>query len=86
MHRDTVRSVGLHLFQELSTLGQQLAHTLLFRHGLGGVKPMFPASASRPRQPFYSARSSTRAAVHTAERDEPVKPLSFLGLGFCSQE
>ena len=28
------RSVGLHLFQELSTLGQQLAHTLLFPPGL----------------------------------------------------
>ena len=37
MHRDPDRSVGLHLFQELSTLGQQFAHTLLFRQGLGGV-------------------------------------------------
>jgi hypothetical protein len=35
MHRDVGRSAGLHLFQELSTLGQQLAHTLLFREGCG---------------------------------------------------
>jgi hypothetical protein len=40
MHREVGRSAGLHLFQELTTLGQQLAHTLLFRQGLGGVKPM----------------------------------------------
>jgi hypothetical protein len=31
MHRDTGRSVSLHLFQELSTLGQQLADPLLLR-------------------------------------------------------
>jgi hypothetical protein len=41
MHRDTDRSAGLHLFQELFTLAQQLAHTLLFREGCGGVLPMF---------------------------------------------
>ncbi len=35
LHRDADRSAGLHLFQELSTLGQQLAHTLLFRQGCG---------------------------------------------------
>ena len=52
MHRGADRSAGLHLFQELSTLGQQLAHTLLFRQGFGGVKPMFPASTSRTLQPF----------------------------------
>jgi hypothetical protein len=39
MHCDTGRSVGLHLFQELSTLGQQLAHTLLFRQGFKGICP-----------------------------------------------
>jgi hypothetical protein len=33
MHRDVGRSAGLHLFQELSTLGQLLAHTPLFRQG-----------------------------------------------------
>jgi hypothetical protein len=38
MHRDTDRSAGLHLFQELSTLGQQFAHTLLFRESLGEVE------------------------------------------------
>ena len=31
MHREADRSAGLHLFQELSTLAQQFAHTLLFR-------------------------------------------------------
>jgi hypothetical protein len=33
MHRDTHRSAGLHLFQELSTLGQQLTRAVLFRQG-----------------------------------------------------
>jgi hypothetical protein len=33
MNLDAGRSVGLHLFQELSTLPEQLAHTLLFRQG-----------------------------------------------------
>jgi hypothetical protein len=50
MHRDTDRSAGLHLFQELSTLGQQLAHTLLLRQGFRGVNPMSPASMSRTLQ------------------------------------
>ena len=36
-YRDVGCSAGLHLFQELSTLGQQLAHTLLFRQGLGAI-------------------------------------------------
>ena len=36
MHREAYRSAGLHLFQELSTLGQQLTQTLLLRQGLGG--------------------------------------------------
>jgi hypothetical protein len=30
MHREADRSAGLHLFQELSTLGQHIAHTPLF--------------------------------------------------------
>jgi hypothetical protein len=66
MHRDTDRSAGLHLFQELSTLGHQLAHTLLLREGHGRIEPMFPAGTSRPRQPFGGSRSGTGAAVHTA--------------------
>ena len=37
IHRGADRSARLHLFQELSTLGQQLTHTLLLRQGLGGV-------------------------------------------------
>jgi len=49
MHRETDRSAGLHVFQELSTLGQQLAHTLLLRQGLGRIEPVFPASMPRPR-------------------------------------
>jgi hypothetical protein len=31
LHREAGRSAGLHLFQELSTLGQQLTRTLLLR-------------------------------------------------------
>jgi hypothetical protein len=39
-------SADLHLFQELSTLGQQFAHALLFGQGRGAVKAMFPASST----------------------------------------
>ena len=74
MHRDTGRSVGLHLFQELSTLGQQLAHTLLFRQGRGGVKPMFPASTSRPLQPFGGSWLRPRGIVR---RDGASGPRSW---------
>ncbi len=99
-HRDPGRSVGLHLFQELSTLGHQFAHTLLFRQGLGGVLPMFPASMSRPLQLFAGARSGTRAAVHAAsficpssgrvwlcpmKIDRPTTEIEQL-LGFVSQK
>ena len=66
MHREAADSVRLHLFRELSTLGQQLTHALLLGHGLGGIKPMFPARPSRPRQAFGGARSGTGTAVHTA--------------------
>jgi hypothetical protein len=45
-------SAGLHLFQELSTLGQQLAHALLPGQGLGRIKPMFPPRTPRPGQRF----------------------------------
>jgi hypothetical protein len=79
MHRDTGCSVGLHLFQELWTLGQQLAHTLLFRQGWGGVLTMFPASTAQPLQPFGSPRSGagTRRAsdifisTHYSEQVSP---------------
>ena len=38
MHRDDAeRSAGLHLFQELSTLGQQLVHELSLCEGLGRI-------------------------------------------------
>jgi hypothetical protein len=43
-------------FNQLSTLGQQLAHPLLFRQDHGGVLPMFPASTPRTRQPFGGSR------------------------------
>ena len=39
-----------HLFQELSTLGQQLAHTLSLRQGLSRVESMFPSGSPRTRQ------------------------------------
>jgi hypothetical protein len=41
VHRDTDRSAGLPLFQELSTLGQQVAHTVLLCQGFAKIKPMF---------------------------------------------
>ena len=66
MNPEAASSDRLHLFQELSTLGQQFAHPLLLGSGLGKIKPMFPARPPRPRQPFGGARSSTGAAVHTA--------------------
>ena len=71
--RKSFDSVGLHLFQELSTLGQQLAHTLLFRQGLGGVKPVFPARPPGPRQPLQISR---RLAVrqHSAFCATPRPP------------
>jgi hypothetical protein len=66
MHREAAGSARLHLFQELSTLGQQLAHTLLLCQGLRGMEPMFPARTPRPRQPFSGARSGAGAPMHTA--------------------
>src|SRR5450432_683646 len=59
IHREAVGSARLHLFQELSTLGQQFAQALLFREGRGRVLPMFPASTARPLQCFGGARSGT---------------------------
>jgi hypothetical protein len=38
MHRGAVPSAGLHLFQELSTLGQQLTHALLLGQGCRRIK------------------------------------------------
>jgi hypothetical protein len=49
MHPDADRLARLHLFQELSTLGQQLAHTLLLRQGRGGFPPnSCPRTAGSP--------------------------------------
>ena len=65
-HRDAGHSVGVHLFQELSTLGPQVVYTLLLCQGLRGIEATFPARPARPRQPFGGARSGTSATVHTA--------------------
>jgi hypothetical protein len=65
MRREATSSADLHLFQELSTLGRQLAHALLLRQSCIGVKPMFPATTSRPGQAFGGARSSADTAVHS---------------------
>jgi hypothetical protein len=59
-------SARLHLFQELSTLGQQLTRPLVLCAGLGRIKPMYPTGTPRPRYPFPGARSGTSTAVHTA--------------------
>ena len=64
--RDAARSAGLQLFQELSTLGQQLTHPPLLGSSLGRIKPMFPPRPPRPREPFRGARSGTRPPVHAA--------------------
>ena len=66
MHREADRSAGLHLFQELSTLDQQLAHPLLFRQGLGGIKGHVSSEhvVTAPAFRRYAVRSG--AAVHTA--------------------
>jgi hypothetical protein len=58
MHREAAASAGLHLFQELSTLGPAG-----LRQGPGRVEPLFRARPVRPRQPFEDARSGTSTAV-----------------------
>jgi hypothetical protein len=82
MYRDAGHSVGLHLFQELSTLGQQVAHTLLLCQGLRGIEPMFPASTFRPRQPLGGARSGT-SAPSSSLHEIPVRNRSD-EVGQCS--
>jgi hypothetical protein len=77
MHRYADRSAGLHLFQELSTLGQQLAHPLLRCHGLCGVKPMFPATAPKLTtlidRGVYIA-STQCAATNLGRAHPPMRP------------
>jgi hypothetical protein len=63
MHREAAGSADLHLFQEVSTLGQQFTHTLLLRQGVSGIKPMLPASTPRPHQPF-GLRGPVPAFLH----------------------
>ena len=55
VHREIGQSAGLHLFQELSTLGQQLAHTALL-----------PARKNVVLLPSHSSTDArkTRAAAH----------------------
>jgi hypothetical protein len=57
IHCYAARSASLHLFQRLSTLGQQLAHALSLRQGLSGVESVFPARPPRARQPFGGTQS-----------------------------
>jgi hypothetical protein len=57
VHRDTDRSAGLHLFQELSTLGQQLTPTVLLRQDRRGCQkrkdiPTFKTCSLRFRFTF----------------------------------
>ena len=65
MHREAAGSARLHLFQELSTLGQQLAHSLLPGSGLGRIKDhassmhAATAPALRPKQGALTPRAST---------------------------
>lgn len=59
-HRDSDRSAGLQLFQEFSTLGQQVAHTVLLRHRPSGVGAAHPA---RPRTPGCARTSSFQRLV-----------------------
>ena len=66
MHREAVRSAGLHLFQELSTLAPQLTRALWLCQGLRRIQTMLPARLPRPRQPFGGARPGTRTSVHAA--------------------
>ena len=70
MHREAAAgSARLHLFQELSTLGQQLAHPLLLGSDLGRIEAVLPA-----RTPLGRARSGTGMPVHTkcTHSDSPL--------------
>jgi hypothetical protein len=66
MHRYADRSAGLHLFQELSTLGQQLAHTLLFRTGLRQSIAHVSSEHAPTAPALQRCAVGTGAAVHTA--------------------
>ena len=63
VHRDTGRSVGLHLFQELSTLDQQLAHTLLFRWASAEKGPRTARRAWPDHAVLILTRTGTIAEV-----------------------
>jgi hypothetical protein len=81
MHREAADSAGLHLFQELSTLGQQLASAPLLGSGLGRIKPVFPTGTPRSRQPC-GARSRSRppciGIFHYPDRCAWCFELSFI--------
>jgi hypothetical protein len=79
MHRDTGRSVGLHLFQELSTLGQQLAHTLLLL-GRGGRESVFTERAAiSPALRFeVSSASGKVSAKIQSPRSNYVGPIEIV--------
>lgn len=62
MHREATGSAGLHLFQELSTLDQQLARTPLLDSRLGRIKPMLPARRASGIFRWPSSCSDMRAS------------------------
>jgi len=66
IHLNASPSIGLHLFQELSTLGQQLANTLLFRQDRGGVSPCFQR-ARRDRSSPSVGLGSARAELYARD-------------------
>jgi hypothetical protein len=74
-HRDVGCSAGLHLFQELSPLGQQLAHALLFLEAAAEYCPCFQrprfdcSSPSAVRGPVLTNRVHSLALFHT---DQPT--------------
>jgi hypothetical protein len=68
IYRDATLSVLFHLFQEFSTLGQQLAHTLSLRQSFGGVEYIFPARPRRER-----AGHSVQIAVIRCIRNPQLK-------------
>ena len=82
MHRNATRSV----LQELSTLAQQLAHTLLLREGCGRVFPRVsnPDAATAPAVRRFAVqywRPVHRLALfHTDELILPLKSKTFLAL------
>ena len=77
-YRGATRSVEFHLFQEFSTLGQQLAHTLSLRQGLSGVESMFPSRPPGTRQPFGGSGAGTTTSECSPNRTAISTPIGEL--------